>query len=143
MVVNNPDTLVWTQDSFKSNIEINETIEELKKESITWLNWINKQDGRVSNYNYQDFKEDDYRVTIIEPDLDELIKEEDQKLFNRMMHLYCLKMIGPIKPDTNISEYARQRKALNFKKGTEAYYEMLCLINNPEKLKAYLEKYDN
>ena len=141
MVDNNPDTLIWTQGPFKSKVEIDEVISELKSETIMLLHAANKL-HHVNDVERQ-FSDKDFVITIIDCDINDLIQEEEQKLFNRMLHLYCLKMIGPMSPDTNISEYSRKRRALNFRKGTEAYYEMLCLINNPDLMKEFLEKYDN
>ncbi len=141
MVDNNPDTLTWTQRQFKSKEEINEAIETLKNDSIMLWHMFRRMHHKDDEN--KTFLDDDFSVTIFDCDIDELIKEEEQILFNRMLHLYCLREIGPIRPDTNVSEYSRKRRKLNFRKGTEAYYEMLCLINNPALLKKYLEKYDN
>ena len=141
MIDNNPDTLIWAQGPFKSKVEIDKVVSVLKEETVMLLHAAYRL--HHIDDTERSFSEKDYVVTIIDCDINDLIQEEEQKLFNRMMHLYCLKMIGPIKPDTNISEYSRKRRALNFNKGTEAYYEMLCLINNPNLLKEYLEKYDN
>ena len=54
-----------------------------------------------------------------------------------------MKTIGPVRLETDIYDYAKKQANLDFKKGTEAYYEMLHIFNNKNKLERFLDKYNS